>query len=345
MELILAIHERGDSFDVKWSEYCDISNIEYIKVDIFSNDLLARLRESKVNAFLFNLPINDLKTQLFAANISRTIALMGIKVFPCDSSHWHFDDKVAQKYLFESLGVPMCPTWVFYDKNEALEWVSTTKLPKVFKLRRGAGSYNVQLIESASQARSIVEKMFGAGIKPVSTIFADYKTKYYKHKNQRDWLQTLKRLPGTLTNIYRLRTSLPREKGYVYFQEFFAGNDHDTRVTVIGNRAFAFRRFTRPGDFRASGSGRISWDPESIDMQCIRIAFEASRCIGSQCMAFDFVYDPSGNPIILEVCYSFIPQAVYDCPGYWDSELNFQGGHVWPQDAIISDLIKSLEQV
>lgn len=342
MNPFLSIHINNNSFAERWVEYCNNTHIPYLKVDMFSTDFLSKLSTSKVKGFLFNLPLYDLKAQLFAANIACAVELMGIKVFPCDASYWHFDDKVAQKYLFESLDIPMCPTWVFYDRNEALEWVSSTTFPKIFKLRRGAGAHNVQMVKSEAQANSIVKTMFRKGMQPVSNIIADYKTKIYQHKKQRDWMATLKRLPNTLANIRKMRMNIPREKGYVYFQEFFPGNDHDTRVTVIGDRAFAFRRFARPNDFRASGSGRIDWDPQSIDLRCIKLAFDASRRIKSQCLAFDFVNDMSGSPVILEVCYSFIPKAVFDCPGHWDSKFNFHEGHLWPQDAIIADMLVSL---
>jgi glutathione synthase/RimK-type ligase-like ATP-grasp enzyme len=342
MNPILAIHDRDDSFAARWYEYCESNEVPYVKLNMYNADFIFKLRQSQAKGFLFQLPLYDLKTQLFAANIARAVELMGIKVFPCDTSYWHFDDKVAQKYLFESLDIPMCPTWVFYEKEAALKWVASASYPKIFKLRRGAGSYNVQMVKSEAHAKSLVKKMFNGGVKPVSNIMADYKTKLYKHKKQRDWMDVLKRLPGTLDNIRKMRTEIPREKGYIYFQEFFPGNDHDTRVTVIGDRAFAFRRFTRPNDFRASGSGRIDWDPQSIDLRCIELAFGASRRIKSQCLAFDFVYDTSGNPAILEVCYTFIPQAVFDCSGHWDPKLNFHEGHLWPQDAIISDMLLSI---
>jgi len=341
-EYVIAIHNNNQDFCQKWYDYCDNNNLPYIKVDMFSSDLLTTLSTFKVKGFLFNLPLYDLKTQLFAANIAKSVELMGIKVFPSDSSYWHFDDKVAQKYLFESLDIPTCPTWVFYAKESALKWAANASYPKVFKLRRGAGSHNVQMVKSETHAKSLIRKMFNVGLKPVSNIMADYKTKLHKHKIQRDWVDTLKRLPETLRKIRGMRKEIPPEKGYIYFQEFFPGNDYDTRVTVIGGRAFAFRRFTRPNDFRASGSGRIDWDPKSIDLRCIKIAFVASHKMNSQCMAFDFVFDSRGIPVILEACYSFVPQAVYDCPGHWDSSLNFHEGHLWPQDAIISDMLASI---
>src|SRR6185503_17089802 len=52
-------------------------------------------------------------------------------------------------------------------------------------------------------------------------------------------------------------TGLEPNTGYILLQEFLSNNKFDTRVTVIGNRAFAYRRFNRPNDFRASGSGNF----------------------------------------------------------------------------------------
>lgn len=58
-----------------------------------------------------------------------------------------------------------------------------------------------------------------------------------------------------------------REKKYILFQEYLPDNEFDTRVTVIGNRAFAFRRFNRKKDFKASGSGEIDYDI-SLALRC-----------------------------------------------------------------------------
>ena len=140
-----------------------------------------------------------------------------------------------------------------------------------------------------------------------------------------------------------------REKGYAYFQDFIPGNDFDTRVTVIGDRAFAFTRNVRPGDFRASASGDIVYDAHGINQKCVEIAFGVTRKVGSQSMAFDFVLGENQQPLILEVSYAFgsgrnihIGQAVYSCPGYWDAKLIWHQGHVWPQDAILVDLLNDV---
>src|SRR5690606_1248749 len=96
-----------------------------------------------------------------------------------------------------------------------------------------------------------------------------------------------------------------REKRYVYFQEFMAGNDYDLRVVVVGGRAFAIKRSVRAGDFRASGSGILHYGETEIDTNCIKIAFSVNEKLGAQSVAYDFVYDEDRNPLIVEVSYGF----------------------------------------
>ncbi len=127
---------------------------------------------------------------------------------------------------------------------------------------------------------------------------------------------------------------------YVLFQEFLPNNDFDTRVTVIGNRAYAFRRFNRKGDFRSSGSGLIDYNIVPIDLNFIKIAFEVSKKLGFQSMAYDFLKDQNGNPLFCEFSYTFNDRALYDCPGYWDENLNFIEGHFWPQYFQLIDLLE-----
>ena len=342
MNCKIGIHSIAGSFSDRWCEYCALHKISYKELNMFDTDFIEQLKKYNIKGFLFHLPLFDLKAQLFSSYIVRSVELIGVRVFPSNEGFWHFDDKIAQKYLFESFDVPMCKTWVFFDREQALNWAEKTSYPKIFKLRRGAGSHNVKMINSSSQAKKIIHKMFDAGIKPVSGILTDYKTAIYKHNKQKDWMGVAKRLPSTLANIKKMKMSIPNEKGYAYFQDYLPDNDYDTRITVVGDRAYAFRRFTRPGDFRASGSGRIDWTQDTIDKKCLQIAFDASSRIGSQCLAFDFVYDSAKSPVVLEVSYAFVADAVYNCPGYWDIQMNYHSGQSWPQDAILIDMFNLL---
>lgn len=157
-------------------------------------------------------------------------------------------------------------------------------------------------------------------------------------------MNVVKRIPRVLATIQNNKRMMGREKGYAYFQDFIPGNDFDTRVTVIGNRAFGYTRNVRPGDFRASGSGDIVYDTGRINQKCVEMAFDVTRKVGSQSMAFDFVVGAEQQPFILEVSYTYIPQLVHSCPGYWDGRLTWYEGHVWPQDAILIDLLNDIDR-
>lgn len=338
----LAIHRRDGGFSDRWIAYCELNGIPYKVVNCLDSNIIKELSSS--DALLWHWYHADAREQLTARNIIMAAEVMGVKVFPSTPSCWHFDDKIAQKYLLEAIDAPLVPTYVFYDLKEALQWIDRTSFPKVFKLRRGAGSNNVKLARSATEARALAERAFSSGFSPVPHYGRDALKRYRVAKRRGDLLNAVKRIPETLATILDRRRMMGREKGYVYFQDFIPGNDFDTRVTVIGDRAFAYTRNVRPGDFRASGSGDVVYETERVNRKCVEIAFNVTRKIGSQSMAFDFVLEEEQQPFILEVSYCYIPHLVESCPGYWDSRMNWHQGRIWPQDAILIDLLNDLQQ-
>ena len=101
----LAIHKSNLGFHPRCVAYCEANSINYKIVDCYVNDLIQEKRKDFIA-----------KQILFA------LEYKGFKVFPDFKTTWHFDDKVAQKDLFEQLGFPCANSYVFYDKSEALKW-------------------------------------------------------------------------------------------------------------------------------------------------------------------------------------------------------------------------------
>ncbi len=345
----VAIHHRSRSWSDRWIEYCDIHAIPYKQVNCLDSDIIKQL--TSFDCLLWHWSHGDPREQLMARHVIRAAEAMGVKVFPDTATCWHFDDKIAQKYLLEAIGASLVPTHVFYDLKEAFCWIDRASFPKVFKLRRGAGSSNVRLVHSATEARALAERAFSSGISPVPHYGQDALQRYRAAKRRGDLLNVVRRLPRVLATIRHNRRMMGPEKGYIYFQDFIPGNDFDTRVVVIGDRAFAFIRIVRPGDFRASGSGENVYDPHRINQKCVETAFDVARKIGSQSLAFDFVIGESQQPLLLEVSYAFgaskytnAGHAVHSCPGYWDGRLDWHQGHMWPQDAILIDLLHDVDR-
>jgi len=129
------------------------------------------------------------------------------------------------------------------------------------------------------------------------------------------------------------------KKMLVIFQKYLANNTYDTRITVIGDRAFGYRRFVRKNDFRASGSGNFNTTPGEIDTQCLTTAFSISERLGFDTMAYDFIYDETGKVFITEMSYCFVDWMVQSCPGYWDKGLEWHEGNFWPQRFQLEDFL------
>lgn len=337
---MIGIHDSSGSFSDRWIDVCTAKAIPFVRLNCNSTDIVQQC--SGVRAVLWHWTLSSVAEQLTARQVIAALEKSGVLVFPSVATCWHYDDKVAQKFLLESIGAPSIPTWVFTNQDEANEWVACAAWPKVFKLRCGAGSSNVWLVRSRRQAEAMCRRAFGRGFAAHQGYFSDLGTRVRKTKQRGDMWQKLRRAPRSIFSLLQLQRGLPRQKGYAYFQEFLPGNAFDTRITVVGDRAFAFLRRNRPGDFRASGSGQIVYDPVQVDKRCVEIAFQVADRLGTQSLAFDFLFDANQEPKIGEISYCYVASAVQACGGHWDRRLTWHEGQVWPQDAILEDVLGAL---
>lgn len=334
---MIAIHNDNTGFHPRWAAYCDSHNVAYKRVNCHASNLIEQLKDCKVLFWHHNH--GSSKDLLIAKPILFALEHAGIKVFPNFKTGWHFDDKVSQKYLFEALRIPHVKTEAFVQKKDAMEFLKHSSFPVVFKLKRGAGSKNVQLVRNFSSGKKLVSKAFGKGFRPIDArgFLQDTFSKFLKGKNS--FVQLLKAF-AHLWVPFELEKSVGREKGYVYFQEFIPNNDFDIRVIVIGNRAFAIKRLVRENDFRASGSGSILYEKDEFNDETIKFAFEISEKFDSDCIAYDFVYK-NDKPLLVEISYGFAAAGYDACTGYWDNELNWYPGSFDPYGWMIEKVMNS----
>lgn len=337
---MIAIQKAKGGFDDRWIAYCEAKGIKYKIVDSYSTDIIYQLTDC--NAFMWQFYQSNPKDILMAKQLLFAIEQKGIMVFPNFKTAWHFDDKVGQKYLLEVIAAPLVPTYVFYEKFEALEWAKKTHFPKVFKLRGGAGSQNVRLVQSLTDAERLIKKAFSRGFPiydPIGSLRERLRLYKLGKSNLRDLIEGLARfiIPPPYAKVRG------REKGYIYFQDFVPGNDHDIRIIVIDDKAFAIKRMVRKGDFRASGGGDILYDNILIGEESLKLSFEIASKLDTQCVAFDFVYYNS-IPLVVEISYGFSPAGYVDCPGYWDKDLNWHEGKFDPYGWMVEGVLKGIEK-
>jgi len=337
---MLAIHSRTGSFSDRWIEQCVRHRIAHRVVDCHRSDVFMQLHSC--DGLLWHWTHQSPTDLLMAGHVLMAAEARGLRVFPNSVTCWYFDDKLAQKYLLEAVGAPLAPAHVFYTVEEALAWAQQAQFPKVFKLRRGAGSTNVRMVRSRQEAVRLIRRAFGRGFRAAPGLLQTDNAGVRQVRRHPSWRNLLK-LPRQCIHYCRRVSLMGSERGYVYFQDFVPGNRFDTRVTVVRGRAFAFTRDVRPGDFRASGSGLTNYSRERISSQCVAVAMETARRLGGQSHAFDLVTDEQGHVRVLEVSFGYVAPCVHACPGYWDNQLQWHEGHFWPQDLILSDLLEDLD--
>lgn len=336
----IGIHNTKGLFSERWISYCDANHIDYKIVDCYRNDIMQQL--SDCDALMWHFNHKSPKDSKFAKQLLFSVEATGIKVFPNYYTVWHFDDKVAQKYLLEAIGAPIAPSYVFYSKLKATEWVNQTSFPKVFKLRNGAGSSNVRIVKSRKSAKHLIKKAFGKGFKQYEA-WRNLKERYRKFRlgktDIRDVIKGIIRLFHT-TEYARLTG---REMGYIYFQDYIPDNDYDIRIIVVEDKAFAIKRLVRKNDFRASGSGFILYEKEHFKNETVQLAFDMAKKMKSQCAAFDFVFSED-KTYVLEVSYGYVKEVYDPCTGYWDPDLTWHEGSFDPYGWMVENLIKAVRE-
>jgi len=333
---------KSQSFSDRWIELLREGGHEPVIVDANKPEFFEEVRGC--DGFMWTI-LQAVTSRHFGRRVLAALEHgMGMPVFPTWKTIWHFDDKIGQYYLLRAAGIPTPDTHVFWYRNDALDFCRTAKYPLVIKLAAGIMSRNVQLLHNLEEAEYWIDRMFGAGL------VALQKPELGGLKGAGDRARSAARLlvkglppaPNQFAEVQR---------GYLLLQEFLDGNEFDNRITVIGNRAFGFRRFNRPDDFRASGSGRIDWDHTKIDPAMVRLAFRAQRKLQAQSFAIDGMYR-KGEPVIGEISYIYESWAVEACPGHWEiaeddteaTEMKWVEGHLKPEDAILEDFLSELNE-
>lgn len=332
-----------DSSSPLWSEFLRKAGFTVREVNVYRADILSQL--TNCDGFMWRHGHRPQHRQIARRLLPILERELEMVVYPDQNTCWHYDDKIAQAYLFQALGIPHPRTWVWFEEAAVTDWAKDATYPLVFKLWAGAGSTNVRKVVTAADAITLIEQMFDCGMPGGG----EQTPNPWSSMRQRLWSAAklvIRGLPPPSPPPDAVFWEL--HKDYVLFQEFIPNNNYDTRVTVIGNRAFGFRRFNKPNDFRASGSGLLDFDPSGIDQKFIRLAFSTARKLQSVSCAIDGLWRRD-EPVVGEVSYTYASWAVEKCPGHWEldgdpetGKLRWVEGHMWPEEAQAADFIVKL---
>jgi len=337
--LKVALVYKENTFADEWLKYLQENNIEHFQVDPYQNDVIDKI--SKADFFFWHFDHFDHKDVLCAKSIINSLEGK-VKCFPNFKECFYFNDKLSQKYLLEAHQIQIPQTNVFYDKEEAKNFVSETKFPVVAKLRKGAGSSNVWLLKNIKEANEFINKSFGNGFS-VFNAKKYLQTRFQTSKQNQSRLQnSLKGMRGAMINKGTAALQ-SKEKGYVLFQEYIPNDGFDIRVVVINkNKAFSARREVKENDWAASGSGIASYPNEHLDIAYAKAAFEIADKLDTRCIAIDFVREKNSNAIYtVEVSVFYAFYSMKPASGYWNRGLDWTEDDRDPQYFLIENFLSN----
>ncbi len=294
-----------------WKKYAEFSDKLHVSYDIFDierSDWIEKIKDASLVLWRPNLDspyLQEAKEKIYFID-----KILQKRIIPNWSTFWHYDNKRAQIYLAAFQDLRFADTFVSFSRDEALDYAASATYPLVSKTSGGASASGVRLLKSEADARREIRQCFK------------------------------RTFTSRVLNRFDMNFSRsPRDRsGYVFWQQYLPGNDRDLRISIIGKEwAFAFWRMNRPGDFRASGSGRLVYEGPDCEQE-IRYCTEVCRKLDLDIMAFDIVYS-NNEFFIIEMSYTFVDKPVFEAPTHYHIDDNYNvlaiNEQCWPQMKIV----------
>jgi len=203
---------------VYWEQACKDKKLDYKKFNSRDPDFMSQILKYQPDRVLWrsgNSPRNKIKDEPQRYLLEQN----GLRIVPNWKTHWPYDHKVRETYLFNLHKIPHHKTTIFWQEEDAREYVKKAEYPFVIKADGGAGSKSFKFIESKKQAKKMIEQSFQG--------------------------------PGCFTGR-------GREKYILYTQEYVK-IDFVWRVIVMKDEiGMGYKANFRPGTLKASGQGFLT---------------------------------------------------------------------------------------
>jgi len=256
---------------------CNDLGIENKVVDIMSEKWIDEIRTSDCAGFLAApYCTKEVWKTMYQERLYIINKVMGYPIYPSYNELFLYESKRNMTYWLKLHSIPMPKTWVFYDKNEAMQFINEyDSYPIVFKPNIGSSALGLKIIKNRKEARKIVNRVFSKW-----HFFSRGYTKWYKTK-------------------YKISIPVIDDKQYnnILFQEKINVR-HEWRGVRIGESYFAHKKLAGRNGLH-SGSGLASYDnPPLAVLDFIKYVCDVS---GFRSMDVDFFEDTDGNFYVNEL--------------------------------------------
>lgn len=332
------IVQHSTLWNFPWIDYCKKFKHNYTILNPFKNEILEDIE--KVDIVLWHFSGYNYTEMLIARSILYASKNMGKITYPDFNDAWHFDDKVAETYLLQSVKAPIPKSFMFYSLAALNDFTNKFNIyPIIAKLRNGSGSHNVKMIMSENDLISYGKVMFSKGLGSSPSLLYKSSSNLKSTKSLRTLIKRAKRIPEFLRTLKNSK-EFPNEKGYVFLQEFIPNDGYDLKIVVVGEKLSFIGRNIREGEFRASGGGNLFYDKNYVTKNIIDSAFKTSDDLNFTCMGYDYVVNnKTKEGVIIEISYGFSHEALLNAGGFFDRSGIWHNEPLNAPEEILNNLI------
>lgn len=260
--LLAILKNESDQDYNNWVTSCEKikETIDFDVIDLTKFDWLDNVMSKEYDLFITLPPgLSSNFKQLYDERIIIISQYLHKKIYPTLTEILIYENKRNLSYWLNANKILSPKTWIFYYKNEALNFIQNAHYPIVAKLNIGASGNGVTFLNDTNEADKYIKRAFSAS-------GLNFKTGPKLSKgNLLKKIQKVLFRKGFLSN--RLREyktlSIENQKGFVLFQEFIK-HDFEWRCVRIGDAFFAHKKLAVKG--KASGTLEKAYDNPPIEL-------------------------------------------------------------------------------
>jgi len=208
---------------------CQEFKISYRVLSLWDDNWVNRVQDSGCDAFLIwpSSSSTEIKT-LFDMRLYFLEKDMKRLIFPTWKECWLTEYKPRLRDWLQIHGIPHPQTWVFYDRDQGLEFCRNSPLPIVVKTATGAAGSGVRIVRTRNALIKVADQFFKGGV--------------------------------------RVRSAEPwdKQRGYLFLQEFLPDVD-EWRMVRVGDSFFGHPKVKAENGMH-SGSGKCAWEDPSPEL-------------------------------------------------------------------------------
>lgn len=159
---ILKSYPEIDPLVESYKQACQLCGVDFIVLDLFSDDWIEQIKRSRVDGILVREKANIPEyKEMYNERLWVINKYLGIPIYPSWHELFLYENKRVYSYFFETHGIKTPGTHVFYSKRAASDYLQKNKPPFVFKTNGGSAGSGVTIIRSRSKAYRRVQSIFG----------------------------------------------------------------------------------------------------------------------------------------------------------------------------------------